>query len=426
LIPGSTFAPANDDVLTVPTASSCAASVLGLEVAAEFAAAFDGAVQPISDAMKVPPQGPEYTAATAVLHRTGEILDRIFEKWGSLEERLKYSRLREGTSTFNSIFGKSKAGNAGRALLQLAGFERSEDGIWVFPLEKPRAMLQAMAVRLCLQKHTELQKNRGALVWAQTSNEAVVPARGSADAAELLVMYRTCSPFSPPNTSWRERNTEVAVRARIHERRQEVGLTVPLALHEGLASAARVLANNLRTTARSKYNVATAVETRSLPGPTAEQVCDLLEMLPLPSGYDAVLLHCTTTELPHVFGLASTTGKSNADSSEGDKAAELIANEIAGHWGTWKEKELFWASATIYGVGTCLDYTINRGFVVALLAGFEGLTPTQELTAARKERSELKQRKAELPKHPAQPFGARVQTFGSIGPSESRRRPGGG
>jgi len=84
-----------------------------------------------------------------------------------------------------------------------------------------------------------------------------------------------------------------------------------------------------------------------------------------------------------------------------------------------------WPYAAVCGVGVALDYTVNRGFMVALLVGYEGLPPLEESRGALATASaDLQQRRtaakaaahapggaAALPKSRA--FGARVKTFGS-------------
>jgi len=399
------------------------AAALGLDIPSEFEVTFKDAAHFIANALQVPPQGLAYKEATAALHRTGEVIDKIFQRWDSEEERLRFSRLREDTESFKRVFGEHPSGNAARSLLGLAGFERQSGGVWAFNFKDAHAQLRGLVVRLCLQKHADLQKSRGSQVWAQSNNEAVVPKLESAVVSELFVLYQTCcGGMTPPELSWRERNTEVAVRVKLHERRREAGQSVSLVLHEGLATAARILASAQRTKKRAQQG---DIDGR-LVGPSDEEAHDLIAKLPLPPGFDVVHLHCTTSELPHVFGLTSSTGKAG-DEGDSDKAAEVIANEVASLWATRKAREMCWPSATIYGVGACLDYTINHGFVTALLIGFEGLPPTEELAAARKERAQLKERKAEVPKHTGLgPYGARVQTMQSMDPPSSRRRKGGG
>ena len=110
-----------------------------------------------------------------------------------------------------------------------------------------------------------------------------------------------------------------------------------------------------------------------------------LNRLPLPPGFGAVCLDYTTSEIPHVFGLASCTGKTGgSDGGDGiDKAAEMIALEAMGSWAAHKAAYLTWPCAAICGAGACLDYTISRGLVVVLLAGFQGLLPTEAVEHVR-------------------------------------------
>jgi len=223
----------------------------------------------------------------------------------------------------------------------------------------------------------------------------------------------------------KERNTEVAVRSLVVERRIQAGCSVPLSLHKGLASAARALAQSYRLRSRQERG------SSRTPGPTDMEVRTMLAKLPLPGAYRVVHLHCTTDELPHVFGLASTRGSGSrggsAEADDVDKAAEIIANEVVGTWAAWQVESLMWPCAIVCGMGASLDYTINRGFVTALLLGFEGILPQEDLAAvALRERRELKERQspAVMPKNVGPAFGARVASLGDPTPKPNIRKRG--
>lgn len=115
-------------------------------------------------------------------------------------------------------------------------------------------------------------------------------------------------------------------------------------------------------------------------GAVDAEVRRLLTKLPLPPGFHAAHLHWQSDELPRLFGMASSTGGGRSGTAHGgpnsnessDKAAELLSTEAVGFWSARQSEDVFWPCAAIIGVGAALDYTINRGFVVTIIAGFEG------------------------------------------------------
>jgi len=53
-----------------------------------------------------------------------------------------------------------------------------------------------------------------------------------------------------------------------------------------------------------------------------------------------------------------------------------------GFWAARQAADVVWPSAAIVGVGAALDYTVNRGFIVTLIAGFENLQPAQVMNSS--------------------------------------------
>lgn len=301
----------------------------------------------------------------AALSTLADVLDRLFAAWGS-EEVKRVGRLGEGNQAFRRSFGRHHAGDAARSLLELAGFDHDEaHAAWVYRTDDLECRLRGLAVRLCLQKSAELQKLRGTLRWAQSSNEAVVPKPEDGSLLELLGLYRTTTAAVPAleRTSARERNVEVAVRTKLHERRVAAlgGGTPPPVVHDGLAGIARAVAQAQRLHAR-------AGKDDSRPRLLASEVRTLLGRLPLPPGFDAAHLHWSSHELPHIFGLASTTGKSNGGGGD-DQAADVLATEAVSFWAARQADDVAWPCAAIVGVGVALDYTINRRCAPAQAGG---------------------------------------------------------
>eukprot|EP00929_Paragymnodinium_shiwhaense_P023432 TRINITY_DN14663_c0_g1_i1.p1 TRINITY_DN14663_c0_g1~~TRINITY_DN14663_c0_g1_i1.p1 ORF type:complete len:546 (+),score=104.94 TRINITY_DN14663_c0_g1_i1:78-1715(+) len=377
-----------------PTPATCGESAgLDFDPNNEFTEAFEDAAMLIEEALNLPPHGAEYAEATASLHRVATILDKLLEAWGTDEEFLKLAQLREASASFSKAFGGenhgSAAQHAARALLELGGFQRCEEQsgvLWVFQHQDPRARLDALTVRLCLRKHTDLQRLRGTLRWGQKNNEAVVPKLDGTSLVELFGLYRM-RPLPPAATespidqaSYREKCLEAAVRTKLNDRRAAspgAANWPQLALHEGLAGAARALAQAQRLRVRVANGDLTAA---SSGGSVDAEVRRLLTKLPLPPGFHAAHLHWNSDELPRLFGMSSSTGAGRAGTAHGgpnnnessDRVAELLSNEAVGFWATRQSEDVLWPCAAIAGVGAALDYTVNRGFVVVILAGFEG------------------------------------------------------
>ena len=112
-------------------------------------------------------------------------------------------------------------------LLEAAGFRQDEQSnVWSFPGSDASARVRAQTVRLCLQKHAELQKTRGSMVWVQRSNEAVIPRPEDSQPSELFGLYDKVGSQSvaAAEASLKERNAEAALRIRFIEKREERGL----------------------------------------------------------------------------------------------------------------------------------------------------------------------------------------------------------
>eukprot|EP00434_Breviolum_minutum_P020781 symbB.v1.2.018329.t1/scaffold1417.1/size119926/3 len=197
------------------------------------------------------------------------------------------------------------------------------------------------------------------------------------------------------------------------ERRGEAKLS-PLGLHEGLAAAARQLAQRQRVCERQAKSQNTKLR--------ASDVRELLARMPLPPGFTAAQLYFRSTELPSIFGLTSSTGSGSTPmggkTEEKDKAADILAREAVGLWAARQSEDVTWPSASLCGVGAALDYTVNRGFVVALLIGFEGATVDEASTSQKSAMQGLRKRQAAASEaaakaKPTSSFGARVRTLGA-------------
>jgi len=392
-----------------------------------FEEAFSQSVEIVRELLRTPPQGVEYQIAIGACHSMTNILDRLFKDWGNPEELARVSCLHEGSDTFRRNFGGHRVGQHSRAMLSLAGFERQESvsesaskssATWVFLAQEPQARIRALTVRLCLQSVSDLQRLRGTLRWVQDSNEAVVPRREDVCPLQLLKLYKSL-PYPDAGLtapSLRERNVEVAVRMRIMDRRKEkLGEpAVALVVHTGLAGAARAMAQAQRSFTRES-------KTGEIKALVSTEVAEHLARLPLPPGFEAAHLHFVSDELPSIFGLASTTGGSSGG-GDGDRAAEILANESVGFWAARQVEDLAWPCAALCGIGASLDYTVNRGFIVALLVGFEGMVPSAEFAST----TEKLEKKASSATAPAQvsggrTFGAKVHTLDSN--SEASLKP---
>lgn len=388
-------------------AGALVAAPLGFEPAIEFERVFTDVCGLIGQLLDVPPVGAECAAANAAIHKTASVLDRIFLAWGSSEELARVSHIREQSAAFSRTFGGShRVGRLARQLLQAAGFERFESDaaaarqnlvlgkdatedeveetvplrsrsaqtkqgpVWIFRQDQALSRLQAMTVRLCLKRFAALQKMRGTMRWVQDNNLHVIPKPDDGCLPELLALCReTRSKLElPAQPSQRERLAEASLRAGLNERRSEAGCSVPLLMHDGLTAVARVLAYSQRKRVREGGNDKPA-------RPVDTEVQKLLLKAVLPPGFDAAHLHFASDELPHVFGLASTTGQGEGG---GGASAELLAKEAVGFWAARQSDDLAWPYAAVCGVGVALDYTVNRGFMVALLIGYEGVEPLEE------------------------------------------------
>lgn len=371
---------------------------LSFSLIPEFNETFVAAAGLIAQSLTGPPSGLAYTAALTALKKFAEVLDRLFLAFGSPDELAKVTCLRESSETFRRDYGDHDLGKAMRGLLHSAGFERRQSGeadaVWVFPHEDTLSRLRGMTVRLCLKKLAELQKARGPGRFLHTNNDAVVPKLEDAAFAELVDLYRGLRPSclaadSPP--SMRERNLQADVRLKINQRRADKGFE-PLGLHDGLAAIARSLADNQRTRARKDAD--DLYPTRMI----AVEVREALARVALPPGFAVAHLHWSSTELPRLFGMTSTRGSDESsklgkqDTEDNDKSADIMSNEVVGFWAARQQSDVFWPATSICGIGAALDYTVNKGFVVALLVGYE--KPGQEDDGLSSTSNELRRRPA--------------------------------
>lgn len=348
---------------------------LSFDLITEFNETFTGTTTMMAKVLAGPPSGQAYTAAVTALKKLAEIIDRIFMALGSTAELAKVTCLRESSDTFRRDYGEHSLGVAMRGLLQAAGFERrqAEEGedsfLWAFAHEDALSRLRGLTVRLCLQKSAELQKLRGPGRYLHTNNDAVLPKLEDAAFAELVDLYRGRGTASSApeqfRPSLRERNLEADARMKLNQRRTEKGLEA-LSLHEGLAGIARSLADAQRT--RVRKDADDLYPTTKI----AQEVQSALARVPLPPGFSAAHLHWSSTELPTLFGMTSTRGGGGSkDVEDGDRAADIMSNEAVGLWAARQQSDVFWPAAALCGVGAALDYTVNKGFVVTLLIGFE-------------------------------------------------------
>jgi len=384
---------------------------LGFDPEDVFHQSYAEACKLIEEILAVPPMGEKFTAAVGGLHSLANILDRLFQSWAtSTDDGQKFSQLREDSDTFMKSFGTE----ALRKLLAHAGFQRQAESskLWCFDRQDPEIRLNGLTVRLCLQRFAELQRLRGTHRWAQSTNTAVVP-KPDASLYELLELYKAPPDVNQERPSIRERNLEAEVRTKIQERRGEAQLS-PLGLHEGLAAAARQLAQRQRVCERQAKSQSTKLR--------ASDVRELLARMPLPPGFTAAQLYFRSTELPSIFGLTSSTGSGSTPmggkTEEKDKAADILAREAVGLWAARQSEDVTWPSASLCGVGAALDYTVNRGFVVALLIGFEGATVDEASTSQKSAMQGLRKRQAAASEaaakaKPTSSFGARVRTLGA-------------
>lgn len=356
-----------------------------LDLDAEFQKTYAEASRLIGVTLSVPPVGDAYAAAMSSLNCLSNIIDRVFQAWGNPEELGRVTRIKEESQAFTKNFGFYRQGSPVQDLLRLAGFQRSgEDGskVWAFPPGDPSSVLRAMTVKCCFQRLSELQRQRGTHRWASDSNEQVIPKADDGSLLETLELYRTqiIRPALDAKPSLKERSLEAQVRLKLQERRTEAKLPMQLIMHEGLAAVARLVAQAQRTQNRL------ARDQEELP-PLGVDLQELIPQLPLPPGVEIVQLHWSTSDLPRVFGITLTATASD----EGDPAVDILARESVGFWAARQAREVTWPSAALCGVGAALDYTVSRGFIVALCAGFEGVTPQESLSGRRRDHA-LQQR----------------------------------
>jgi len=422
-------------------------SDLDFNLMSEFTGTFSAASEHLKKALDMPPAGEAYTASISALKLLVEILDRLFQSMGSAEDIAKVSKLRESGEAFRRDFGAHRLGESMRGLLQTAGFERHEGeggAVWVFPYEDALARLRGLTVRLCLLKSADLQKLRGPGRFLHVDNLAVVPKLESALFVDLIDLYKGRGKFggdAESRPSARERNLEADIRIKLNERRAARQLE-PLALHEGLAGICRSLAEAQRTRARKdaddlypRRRIA-GRHPFARPAGVTGQVRAALAKLPLPPGFTVAHLHWSSTELPRLFGMGSSRGGASGvglgtELADGDEAAEIMANEAVGFWSARQTADVFWPAASICGVGAALDYTVNKGFGVALVIGFEAQEGDEELTAQLQEglRRRVALKPVDKPKDPAVKFtpaktlGSRITGFRDL---HARPKPPGG
>jgi hypothetical protein len=242
---------------------------------------------------------------------------------------------------------------------------------------------------------------------------------------ELFWMYKQLPlPMELLPVSSREKCVEAAVRNELNERRAALGESHALALHEGLAGAARSFAQAQRLLVREANGDVLGMRTKDS-GVVVAEVRALLARLPLPPGFHAAHLHFSSDELPRIFGLQSATGKAGTSmggsapaDSVNDSVGAILSKEAVGFWSARQAADVAWPSAAIVGVGAALDYTVNRGFIVVLIAGFEDLRPVDAVTSSGSSLLQLEPR-AKKTASAAQPaagvwrpkFGANVKTF---------------
>eukprot|EP00435_Cladocopium_sp_Y103_P013555 s1928_g3.t1 len=339
--------------------------------------------------LSVPPMGEKFTAAVSGLHSLANILDRLFQAWADEGEKLGDGTCCEDSDAFLKSFGRpDSADSALRKLLAHAGFQRqvteSSKSVWYFDRQDPEIRLRGLTVRLCLQRFSELQRLRGTHRWAQSNNSAVVP---SADASlyELLELYKAPD-AEGERPSIRERNLDASFKPLRLAQRQRV------CERQGKSQMTKLRSSDVR---------------------------ELLAKMPLPPGFTAAQLYFRSTELPSIFGLTSSTGSGATpmggknDEKDKDKAADILAREAVGYWAARQAQDVAWPSASLCGVGAALDYTVNRGFVVALLIGFEGATVEEASTSQKSAMQSLRRRQAAAKEaankaKPSATFGASV------------------
>merc|ERR1712228_684232 len=103
-----------------------------------------------------------------------------------------------------------------------------------------------------------------------------------------------------------------------------------------------------------------------------------------------------------------------------------MANEAVGFWAARQQSDVFWPAGAICGIGAALDYTVNKGFVVALLVGYE--RPEEDVGLS--DGSELRRRSAKVVKNSSTSEPVKFTPVGSHKPRVTGFRdlynPGGG
>jgi len=419
---GARKAPAQELRQLVVDAADASSEWMG-DPKAVFEEAFAAVAAHVGLVLQGPPKGATYLSAVSALYFFVGIVDKIFQSWGTPEVQ-KVSRLRATSAKFQQAFGNHPQAEA---LLRAAGFRHvrddaveRDDDVWYLPLDSPDARLKALAAKLCLVQVQERQKARGARRWIDECNSDVLPRPEEASLGETLLLYRKAAVTQmeaafggvPSAPSMRERNCEIAVRIKMNARRAELGVA-PVEQHEGLLCVARAVAHAQRCRLRMGKQLP--------PQELDSEVRKLLPGIALPPAVSLAHLHFTSQELPRIFGLTSTTGAGPSSDNAQDQAAELIANEAFGFWKVRQQMDVDWPAAVICGIGTALDYTLNKGVLCMLLIGYED-APLQARSAAQKDSSEgLKQRAAKTSQN-ARSFGARVATFDSLGAPPPAKR----
>merc|ERR1712107_68709 len=98
-----------------------------------------------------------------------------------------------------------------------------------------------------------------------------------------------------------------------------------------------------------------------------------------------------------------------------------------GFWAAKQKDDIHWPAAALCGVGASLDYTVNKGFIVVLLLGYESSQSAEDLGDSLRRRpdsavSAAARRRAQKEDNArwadARPAGPRVMGVGDL-----RREP---
>mmetsp|Transcript_55120 Transcript_55120/g.102056 ORF Transcript_55120/g.102056 Transcript_55120/m.102056 type:complete len:515 (+) Transcript_55120:42-1586(+) len=407
-------------VLRKTLASSDMASAETRDPKAVFEEAFEAVSAHVGQVLQGPPKGATYLSAVSALYFFAGIVDKIFESWPTPEVQ-KVSRLRASSSKFKQALGSHPHADE---LLRAAGFRHvrdeeveSADDVWFLPLDSRDALVKALASKLCLLKVQERQKARGTRRWTDECNSDVLPSPEEASLGETLLIYRKAEvpPMEascggvPSTPSARERHCEAAVRIKLNARRAELGLAA-VEQHEGLLGVARAVA----FAQRARIYAAKQLRLQELD----LEVTTLLRRLALPPDASFAQLHFVVQALPKEQSRKLTL------SATQDQTADQIASEAFNAWQVKQQEDVEWPAAVICGIGTALDYTLNKGVLCMLLVGYED-APLPARSASQKDSSEgLRQRAAQPASQHSESrtFGARVHTFGSLdAPAPAKR-----